>query len=243
MPGGYARTLAELGRALEEAGVDVRTGSKVAQVRSQPDGRLAVRAGDGTEAFDQVVVTATPAVLARLCPDLEAGEAAALEAVRYQGVVCTSVLVDRPLSGSYLTYLTDDLPITAIVEMTALVDPAQVGGHHLIYLPRYVTSDDPLLDATDDEVQAQALAGLRAVHPDLGDAHVLAIRTARARAVFPLPVLGYSETAPAVPTSVPGLSLVSSAQIVNGTLNADESIGRADTAVLELLAAAHQAGR
>jgi hypothetical protein len=67
------------------------------------------------------------------------------------------------------------------------------------------------------------------------DGDVVGSRVARAREVFPLPVVGYSERVPAVETGVPGVHLVSSAQIVNGTLNLNETVGLADRAAAGLL--------
>ena len=76
--------------------------------------------------------------------------------------MCASLLLRPSLSGYYLTYLIDDLPFTAVVEMTALVDRGQLGGHTLVYLPKYVAPDDPLFEVSDDEIEARFLAGLRA---------------------------------------------------------------------------------
>lgn len=233
--GGYARTLGRLGEVLADEGVDVRCSSPVSEVARDGES-VTVRADHHVvEGFDDVVVTAAPPVAARLCPQLRQVERDRLAAVRYQGVVCTSVVLRRPLAGYYLTYLTDEQPMTTVIEMTALVDPAELGGHTLVYLPRYVAADDPLLDAPDEEVERRFLAGLRVVHPDVSDDDVVAVRTARARYVFPLPVLRYSETVAPVHTSVPGLHLVHSAQIVNGTLNANETIQLAEDSVPALL--------
>jgi hypothetical protein len=58
---------------------------------------------------------------------------------------------------------------------------------------------------------------------------------ARAREVFPLPVLRYSERVPPIATGLDGVHLVSSAQIVNGTLNLDETVGLADAGAASLL--------
>ena len=154
--------------------------------------------------------------------------------VRYQGVICASVVLRRPLSPYYLTYLMDDLPFTAVVEMTALIPPAWIGGRSLVYLPRYVASDDPWFERSDAEIEAEFVAGLARVHP-LGPDDIIAVRVARAREVFPLPVLRYSETVPGIETGVAGVSLLSSAQIVNGTLNANETIAQAERSVRELL--------
>ena len=169
--------------------------------------------------------------------DLDAPTRDRMTAVRYQGVVCASVVLRRPLSSYYLTYLMDDLPFTAIVEMTAMIPPAWLGGHSLVYLPRYAAADDPLFDRTDTEIEAEFLAGLGRVHPLAPDA-VVAVRVARVREVFPLPVLGYSDIVPPMATGIPGVHLVSSAQIVNGTLNVNETVALADRAVRELLGTA-----
>ena len=154
--------------------------------------------------------------------------------VRYQGVICASVVLRRPLSPYYLTYLMDDLPFTAVVEMTTLIPPAWVGGHSLVYLPRYVASDDLWFERSDAEIEAEFLAGLNTVHSIRPD-DVVAVRVARAREVFPLPIVRYSETIPGIETGIDGVHLVSSAQIVNGTLNANETVGLAERSISELL--------
>lgn len=227
--GGYARVLDRAVEVLAEDGVELRLGSRVEQVRVDPAGGLVVRAGGGEDHVDGAVVTLAAPLAARICPDLDDDERARLEGVRYMGIVCASVLLRRPLGGYYLTYLTDgDLPFTAVVEMTAFVDPAEVGGHHLVYLPRYVAPDDPLLDASDAEVRDRFEAGLRRLYPDLRGEDVLAFRVSRVRQVFAVPTLGYSKRMPPMATSVPGLHLAGSAHLLNATLNVDETLGLVD---------------
>lgn len=235
-PGGYARTLERLERLLTDEGVRVCCGAQVEAIElaklcgGVDAGRLTVRTGEGDEVFDDVVVTVAPPVAARLCSALSEGERRSFAAIRYQGVVCTSVVLRRPLAGYYLTYLVGDLPITTVIEMSSLVDRSEYAGNTLVYLPLYVSSDAPILDASDEELADTALRGLRAVYPGVDDGDIVAVRTARARYVFPLPVLRYSDTVPPIETSVPGLYLVCSAQIVNGTLNANETITLANDA-------------
>ena len=53
--------------------------------------------------------------------------------------------------------------------------------------------------------------------------------------MYPLPTLGYSSHLPSQRTSVPGIHIVNSAQIVNGTLNVNETVGLAERALAELL--------
>ena len=195
------------------------------------DGRVEVTRADGTiDEYDDVVVTAAAPLAARLCPGLAPAERSRLASTRYQGIVCASLVLRRPLAGYYLTYIADEVPFTTVIEMSSFVDPAQFGGHTLVYLPKYVPPDDPLFEADDDEVRARFLPALRAMYPDLVDDDVLAFRVSRVRNVFAISTLGYSERVPPLHTSQPGIHLCGSAQIVNGTLNVDEAVALAERA-------------
>jgi protoporphyrinogen oxidase len=161
-------------------------------------------------------------------------EAARLARTRYQGIVCASLVLRRPLAGYYLTYIADDVPFTTVIEMSSLVDPSQFGGRTLVYLPKYLAPDDPFFDATDDDVRARFLPALFGLYPDLVDDDVLAFRVSRVRQVFAISTLGYSERVPPLHTSQPGIHLCGSAQIVNGTLNVDEAVALAERAARRL---------
>jgi protoporphyrinogen oxidase len=195
--------------------------------------QVVVEGGEG-QTFDRVVVTGDAPTVAGLCPGLDAAEAARLREVPYQGIVCASFVLRSSLSPYYLTYLFDDLPFTAVVEMTALVDRRQLGGHALVFLPKYVAPADPLFDVSDAEISARFADGLRRVHPGLGPDEIVATRVSRVRRVFPVPTVGYSRRVPPMDTSVAGLHVVSSAQIVNGTLNVNETVELAERAAREL---------
>lgn len=232
--GGYGRVLEVLAGRLRESGVVLAVGTPVTAIASDPDSGVEITTEGDRRRFDHTIITTTPGVAAGLCADLAPDIAARMRAVRYQGIVCASVVLRRPLSPFYLTYLMDDLPFTAVVEMTAMIPPQWLDGHSLVYLPRYVAADDPLFGRSDGEIETDFLAGLDRIHP-LAPGDVLAVRVARVREVFPLPVLRYSELVPDVETGIDGVHLVSSAQIVNGTLNVDETVARAERGVRELL--------
>lgn len=233
--GGYGRVLAALRTRLEAAGVDLLTGCPVGGVARQ-GGRLRVETPAGARVFDRVVSTLPAGPTARLCPDLDAALRARLDRVVYQGILCASVVLDRPLGGHYLTYLTDtDLPFTAIVEMSALTGTARFGGRTLVYLPRYASQSDPYWGLDDEDIREGFLAGLRRVHPDLDPASIGAFRLARVRNVMAVPTLGYSDIAPPVRTNVEGFHIVNSAQITDGTLNVDATLGVVERALPQLL--------
>jgi protoporphyrinogen oxidase len=229
--GGYARVLERFSEVLTQQ-VDIRLGASVSSVEHGGEG-VRVVLGDGTdEVFDQVVITAPAPVVPRLVPELTPQEQASHASIEYQGIVCASLLLRRPLAGFYLTNITDDdLPFTGVVEMSALVDPEQFGGHTLIYLPRYVVAGDPFMQLEDAEVERRFVDGLRRMFPEVSVEDVLAFRISRVPYVLPIPTLGYSRRVPPMTTSVPGLHVVNSAQIVNGTLNVNETVQLAERAV------------
>jgi protoporphyrinogen oxidase len=226
--GGYARILERLGEHLAQQGIDVRTNAPVRAVESS-QGEVRVRLADGEQLdFDRVVVTAAAPLAARLVPGLSEQEKSLLNGVTYQGIVCASLVLKKPLAHYYVTNITDDwVPFTAVIEMTALVDPAHLGGNHLIYLPKYVAPDDPHFQLSDDELRERFVSALERMYPHFSRADVLAFRVSRVRQVFAVSTLNYSDRMPPVATSVPGVYLANSAHIANGTLNVNETLGLA----------------
>ncbi|MBZ5593048.1 MAG: NAD(P)/FAD-dependent oxidoreductase [Acidobacteriia bacterium] len=239
VPGGYARILEHFHQALVREHVTVKTGHPTARIEAAGKSGLRVTSAHGSEeTFDQVVVTTPAPIAAELCAGLSAEEKARLKGIQYQGVLCASVLLKKPLAGYYVTNITDSwVPFTAVIEMSALVDRQHFGGNSLVYLPKYLTPDDPTFSISDEEIQRKFLDALFRMYPHLSAGDVLAFRISRVRYVVALPTLGYSERLPPMTTSIPGLHIVNSAHIVNGTLNVNETVQLAERALPQLLAA------
>jgi protoporphyrinogen oxidase len=221
--GGYARVNARLAEELSTHGVEIRLGSRVTDVQAGGDG-IEVGLGDVTQTFDRVVVTAASPLAARLIRGLSPTEQATMNGVVYQGIVCASLLSDRGLGGFYVTNVTDEAPFTGVIEMSALVDREEFGGRHLTYLPRYTAHGDETMEMTDDQLRERFVSALAEMFPGFDDSHVEAFRVSRVGYVFPVPTLGYSAKVPSMQTSIPGVYTVSSAQILNGTLNVNETL-------------------
>jgi protoporphyrinogen oxidase len=240
--GGYSAVLACFRERLEAAGVRFVCGVPAARVSSTAgdapiDGEVCVELQDGARLlFDRVVLTIPAGRAAGLCPDLTGAERDRLTGVTYQGIACASVLLRRPLAEYYVTNITEPwVPFTAVIEMTALVDRATFGGNALVYLPRYLTQDDPFWTRSDAEIREEFLAALARMYPHFRRDDVLAFEVSRVREVLAVSTLHYSERAlPPLETSLPGVFLVNSAQIANGTLNLNETVALANTKAREL---------
>ena len=177
---------------------------------------------------DSVILTCPSNVAAKILPQLSEIEKAKLTSIKYQGIVCASLLTKKSLSNFYVTNITDETPFTGIIEMSALVDKKEFGGNALVYLPKYVAPDDELFEKSDAEIEEIFLNALEKMYPHFKRADVVEFKISRVRQVFPLPTLDYSENVPNVETSLENVFIVNSAQITNGTLNVNETIQLAE---------------
>jgi protoporphyrinogen oxidase len=237
--GGYASVFERFTKLLADSGVTLRPGTAVKAIDRGVAGFTVTTAAGEALAFDQVIVTAAAPVTARLCLCLSDLETARLKALHFQGIVCASLVLKKPLAQYYVTNITEDwVPFTAVIEMSTLVDPAEFGGKSLVYLPKYVDPADALFDATDADLRASFVAALERMYPAFTPDDVLAFRVSRVRQVLAISTLHYSQQVPPMASGVPGLFLVNSAQIVNGTLNVNETLLLADRGVRVVLEAA-----
>ncbi len=230
VPGGYQRVLNTLSEQLVARGVQLHTSSPVTEVR-RDDARQLLQVSylrDGAphqQEFQQVIMTTPSPIVAQTCPQLSEDERQRLQTIEYLGVCCTSLLLDGPLGGYYVTNITDDwVPLTGIIEMGSIVPPAELGGYYLVYLPQSLLASDAGFEESDEQIHERCLSTLEKMYPDFRRSRVAAIQTARARHVMPIPTLDYSKRLPPVVSSVPGLSILNSAQITEGTLNVNETL-------------------
>lgn len=236
LPGGYARMLERFGEVLTQVGVDIRLGAIARHVESTRSGRVSIELNHGQqEIFDQVVLTTAAPIAVEICPGLLPDEINRLKGIQYQGIVCASLLLRNPLSPFYVTNITDTwVPFTGVIEMTTLVDPKHFNGNTLIYLPKYIASDDPVFSLSDRELKDKFLSALEQMYPHFHPSDVLCFKVSRVKYVLAISTLNYSQQLPPQNTSIPGVHIINSAHIVNGTLNVNETVQLAEEAATKL---------
>lgn len=239
VPGGYKRIIEALTRKLVESGVSVKTTYKASEISMSGDGKKSILfANKESHEFDKVVVTLPSGLAADLCSGLTSVEKQKLKDIEYLGVICVAVLLSKSISPYYVTNITDSwVPFTGVIEMSALVDKKNLGGHSLIYLPKYLPSDDPLFSSSDDEIRQYYLTNFRKMYPEIKEDQILFSGVARARHVITVLSKGYSDRLPDVETSIPGLYIINSAHIKDGTLNVNETIKVAESKLDQIVGA------
>ncbi|QDU56085.1 NAD(P)/FAD-dependent oxidoreductase [Aeoliella mucimassa] len=237
VPGGYARILDRLAEVLRDEGVEIVCDAAVQVAERTSTGEVDVQLKDGSRrAYDRVVFTIPSPHIAAACPQLSVDERRKLQSIEYLGIVCASMLLKKPISEYYVTNITDTwVPLTAVIEMSTIVDPAELGGHSLVYLPKYLAPGDETFHLSDDAIKERFLSTLEKMYSHFSREDVVAMQVARTRNVMAIPTLNYSERLPGMVTSVPGIFTVNSSHILKGNLNVNETIEVAEDAVRDVL--------
>jgi protoporphyrinogen oxidase len=232
VPGGYGRILDGFSGMLSSHGAELLTGHHVRQINRNPvNQKLQIDfSNQQSREFDRVIVTTPAPVVSNICPELTHQEKTLFDNVEYMGVICASMLLKKQLGGYYVTNITDPgIPLTGVIEMSAIVDTTELQGNHLVYLPKYVPSnDDQSFSESDAGIKEKFLSAIEKMYPGFNRNDVVAFQVAKARNVMALPTIGFSKQLPPMVTSVPGLYVISSAHIVKGNLNVNETIQIAD---------------
>ena len=127
--------------------------------------------------------------------------------------------------------------MTAVIEMTTIVDTDEFGGRSLVYLPKYVPADHELFDKSDEEIEESFLSALETMYSDFDRDNVEAFNISRVRSVMAIPTLNYSELLPPMKSTVEGLFYVNSSYILRGNLNVNETITIGEEAMETVLKA------
>jgi protoporphyrinogen oxidase len=126
-----------------------------------------IRREGSVQPFDAVVATVQAPIFRRLIPGANAEYLDYLGKNAYLGVIAPLLVLDRPLTGYWTLNITDDrIPFTGVIETTTYIDPQYVGGHHLVYLPKYTAPDSPWQKMSDGEIRMVWLQNLETMFPD-----------------------------------------------------------------------------
>jgi protoporphyrinogen oxidase len=232
--GGYATLLSAMARRITAAGGRIRLSCPVERVAIENQRVVGVIAGGELHRTAHVAVTMQGPILSRLIADAPADLVRGLESIRYLGIVCPLVILDRPLTGVWTVSIADKaVPFTGVIETTAYIDPQYVGGHHLVYLPKYTAGDSPWQRMTDDEVREACLATLEKMFPTFSRVHVRYVLVHRERYAEPLHTVA-APPLPGVQTAVRGLYLATTAQIYP-QIAAGESVTRHASTAADLI--------
>jgi protoporphyrinogen oxidase len=235
LTGGYQTLCDRLAELIEAQGGTISTSTMVDAV--EPGEPAAVVVNGEARPYRMAILTVLPPVARRLIGD-DAGAALVGTPKRYMGIVCVLLKTRRSMSPYYTINVADpEVGLTGIVETTRVIDPDGERDHALVYLPRYVTSTNPILDAPDEEVYDTFMRGFRRIFPDFDpETDLIAHRVLRARLAEPVHGIGAGAGVPGTfDDAFPGIAFASTAQIFPTVVSGQATIGLADRALGEIL--------
>jgi len=237
--GGYYAILNAARRRLSELQVRVMTNATVVKANPDPDNKKIKLAASTTNSyFDRVLFTIpSPEIVKVLDISTEDSYWEKLKQMEYLRVICVLLILNRKLSLYYVTNLLDkNLPFTGIIESTNIISPREMAGKSLVYLPRYLTNDDPLDDLADQQIIDIFIYNLKVIFPDLDDTQILHKNIFREKYVQPIHKIDRFESETYFQTKIPNVYLANSSMICTSTLNNNAVIDiakRAATAILK----------
>ncbi len=236
--GGYHTVLNAAQRKLSELNVKTVTNVPALSLDSIQDGEHIILAtSSGSIKFDKLLFTIPfPEVLKVVNKGDNHPSWRQLQHVEYLGVICVLLILSRKLSPFYVINLLDkELPFTGIIETTNIISPQVLGEKHLIYLPKYLRSDDPMNGIADDKIIKLFVEKLKSVFPDLKDEEILHKKIFREKYVQPLHELNSFDYTTDFKTPSPNIFLANTSRMYNTTLNNNAAINLAREAARTII--------
>ncbi len=212
--GGFIALAEALASRIRELGGRIEVNSPVAGI-DKVNGSWHVTTNNGVVTSDRVIVTtALPLAAGMVKRWAPADYVKSLERIQYIGNVCLVLELDRSLSKTYWLNVNDpSFPFVGVIEHTNFEQPKTYGGHHIVYLSKYLPHTDRLYSMTADEFLDYALPFLKKMFPALERSWVKAHHLWRARWSQPVVEKQYSKLIPAETGPEEGLYICSMAQI------------------------------
>ena len=212
--GGYITMIKAMADRIEAAGGHIHLRCPVQEIVIEKGQAQGIRLNDELHTYNAVVATMQTPIFRRLIPAANQDYHEFLAKTEYLGIIAPLLVLDRPLTGYWTLNITDDrIPFTGVIETTTYIDPQYVGGHHLLYLPKYTAPGSGWQQLPDEEIRRIWLQNLEAMFPDFDRRWIRYFLVHRERYVEPLHGLNSYHLIPEVTTPIKNLFLVTTAQI------------------------------
>jgi protoporphyrinogen oxidase len=202
---------------LRQMGVTIFLDTRIENISTTGQGQLAIKTGKEAHHFDQVLSTTSPALLAKLAPDLPEDYLQGLLSLKSMGAVVMVLALKHQLSkeGYYWYNIPKSagFPFLSLVEHTNYVSTEHFGGDHILYIGDYLPQDHAYFDLDKEEILAKFLPHLTKFNPEFSPNWIRETWLFRTRYAQPVPLVNHSKNIPAIRTRIPGLYFASMSQV------------------------------
>ena len=212
--GGFQKFADLFAEKLRGMGVEIRLSAQIKSIKQdQASAGLTV---DG-ESFDKVLVTTSPNLMARLCPDLPENYLKGLLDLKSMGAVVMTLALKHSISkdGYYWFNVPKDegYPFLALVEHTNFVPKENFGGDHIVYAGDYLELGHEYFSMSDDELLERFVPAFQKFNPEFSRNWVKKIWVHKTNYAQPVPLVNHSKNIPEIQTPIEGLYFASMSQV------------------------------
>jgi protoporphyrinogen oxidase len=216
--GGFQAFCDQFAENLRLRGVQIHLATPVLRVTSLPDGKVQLDLPGGQQkTFDSCLVTSSPALLARLAPDLPKDYLQGLLNLKSMGAVVMTLALKHQLSeeGYYWFNLPKSAgyPFLALVEHTNFLSPEHFGGEHILYIGDYLDTSHEHFRLSDEELLERFLPSLQRFNPRFERSWIRKVWVSKTPYAQPIPLVNHSRNIPAIKTPLPGIYFASMSQV------------------------------
>jgi protoporphyrinogen oxidase len=212
--GGFQKFADLFAEKLRGMGVEIKLKAQIKSIKQDhASGGLSV---DG-ESFDKVLVTTSPNLMARLCPDLPENYLKGLLDLKSMGAVVMTLALKHSLSkdGYYWFNVPKDegYPFLALVEHTNFVPKENFGGDHIVYAGDYLELGHEYFSMSDDALLERFIPAFQKFNPQFSRDWVKKIWVHKTNYAQPVPLVNHSRNIPEIQTPIQGLYFASMSQV------------------------------
>ena len=165
--------------------------------------------------FDKIILTAPLPIISKMIADIATPDyLTQINKINYIGNVCLVLQLDRSLSEIYWLNVNDpDFPFVGIIEHTNFEPTESYDGKHIVYMSKYLPTDEAMYKMADKAVLDYALPYIKRMFPKFEDDWITDYHVWREAYSQPLVEKHYSQLIPAWETPMDGVYINTMAQI------------------------------
>jgi protoporphyrinogen oxidase len=215
--GGFQNFADMFAEKLRGAGIEIRLEASVKSIKRNQAKGLVVEADGKSEVFDKVLVTTSPNLMAKLCPELPENYLKGLLELKSMGAVVMVLSLKNQLSkeGYYWFNLPKEagFPMLALVEHTNFVPAENFGGDHIVYAGDYLELGHEYFSLSDEQLLEIYLPAFAKINPEFKRDWVKKVWVFKTNYAQPVPLLNHSKNIPNIQTPIEGLYFASMSQV------------------------------
>ncbi len=214
--GGFQKFADLFAEKLREQRVEIRLGVKIESLKRNQK-QIEVRSEKGVESFDKVLVTTSPNLMAKLCPELPENYLKGLLELKSMGAVVMTLSLKHTLSKDGFYWFNvpkeEGYPFLALVEHTNFVSSEHFGGDRIVYAGDYLEVGHEYFSMSDDELLEKFIPAFQKFNPEFSRDWVKKIWVHKTNYAQPVPLVNHSKNIPAIQTPIDGLYFASMSQV------------------------------